>query len=79
LTLDYLRDAVTAAADHGGGWVQMVIHTVCAAGDPAFRHCMSAEAPIEEKTFSAFLDWLRQDAPDGTIVKTVSQVMGGAG
>jgi peptidoglycan/xylan/chitin deacetylase (PgdA/CDA1 family) len=77
LTLQYLQDAVVAAADHGGGWVQVVIHNVCAADDPELDLCMSGEAPIEERTFSAFLDWLQYGAPDGTTVKTVAEATDG--
>jgi hypothetical protein len=77
LTLQYLQDAVVAAADHGGGWVQVVIHNVCAADDPELDLCMSGEAPIEERIFSAFLDWLQYGAPDGTTVKTVAEATDG--
>jgi peptidoglycan/xylan/chitin deacetylase (PgdA/CDA1 family) len=77
LTLAYLQDAVVAAAKHGGGWVQVVIHTVCASDDPEPDRCMSAEAPIEERVFIDFLDWLQHDAPDGTTVETVAQALGG--
>jgi hypothetical protein len=38
---------------------------------------MSGEAAIEEGVFAAFLDWLRDDAPEGTTVRTVRQVMSG--
>jgi peptidoglycan/xylan/chitin deacetylase (PgdA/CDA1 family) len=77
LTLPYLQDAVVAAAEQGGGWVQVVLHTVCASDDPDLDRCMSAEAPIEERVFSAFLDWLQHDAPDGTTVETVAQALQG--
>jgi peptidoglycan/xylan/chitin deacetylase (PgdA/CDA1 family) len=75
LTLPYLQSAVTAAAAYGGGWVQVVIHNVCAPDAPTFERCMAGEAPIDANTFSAFLDWLQHDAPQGTTVKTVAQAL----
>jgi peptidoglycan/xylan/chitin deacetylase (PgdA/CDA1 family) len=78
LTLDYLQRAVVAAADNGGGWVQVVLHHVCRPDAPDLATCMASEAPIGADTFSAFLDWLQHDAPDGTTVRTVAQVMSGS-
>jgi peptidoglycan/xylan/chitin deacetylase (PgdA/CDA1 family) len=78
LTLDYLKSAVVSAADHGGGWVQVVLHHICSPSDDRFTTCMSGEAAIEERAFAAFLDWLQDAAPDGTSVRTVQQVMSGA-
>jgi len=75
LTLDFLQRAVVSAAQHDGGWVQVVLHRVCAAGDPQFTRCMSGESPIEKSTLNAFLDWLQHGAPGGTKVQTVRQVM----
>jgi len=77
LTLDYLQRAVVSAADHGGGWVQVVLHHICSTSDPGFTTCMTGEAAVEEGVFAAFLDWLRDDAPEGTTVRTVRQVMSG--
>ncbi|MEX5718521.1 polysaccharide deacetylase family protein [Geodermatophilus maliterrae] len=75
LTLDYLQRAVVSASDNGGGWVQVVLHHVCVSDAPDLATCMASEAPIEASTFSAFLDWLQHDAPDGTTVRTVREVM----
>lgn len=75
LTLDHLQRAVVSAADNGGGWVQVVLHHVCASDAPDLATCLASEAPIEASTFSAFLDWLEDDAPDGTTVQTVRQVL----
>jgi hypothetical protein len=36
---------------------------------------MSGAAPVDVETFTAFVDWLESDAPDGTSVRTVRQVM----
>jgi len=77
LTLPDLKSAVVSAADHGGGWVQVIFHRICGSSDPGFADCMSSEAPIEESTFGAFLDWLKDAAPDGTTVRTVQEVMSG--
>jgi peptidoglycan/xylan/chitin deacetylase (PgdA/CDA1 family) len=78
LTLPDLQRAVVTAADNGGGWVQVILHRICVSSDPQFATCMSTESPIEESTFTAFLDWLEDGAPDGTAVRTVQQVMSGA-
>jgi peptidoglycan/xylan/chitin deacetylase (PgdA/CDA1 family) len=75
LTLPDLQEGVTSAASHGGGWVQVIIHRICVAGDPQWATCMSSEAPIEDRTFAAFLDWLLHAAPHTTTVRTVRQVM----
>jgi hypothetical protein len=75
LTLLYLEHAVTAAAANGGGWVQVVFHRICASGAPDLATCMAGESPIEDTTFSAWLDWLQRGAPAGTTVRTVRQVV----
>jgi len=78
VTLPDLQRAVVSAADHGGGWVQVVLHRICVSSDPELATCMSSEAPMEDGTFTAFLDWLQHDAPEGTTVRTVRQVMDAA-
>jgi hypothetical protein len=77
LTLPDLKSAVVSAADHDGGWVQVIVHRICVPSDPRFAACMSSEVPIEDSTFAAFLDWLKDSAPDGTTVRTVQEVMSG--
>ena len=37
IRLDYLKRAVSAAASHGGGWVQLVLHHVCERSDPDYE------------------------------------------
>lgn len=76
LTLDHLTRAVVSAAEHGGGWVQVVLQRVCASGDPQVAGCGSGESAIDESTFNAFLDWLQRSASAGTSMQTVRQVMG---
>ncbi len=82
LTLSFLEDSVTAAAQNGGGWVPLVFHEICSqAFDPAdYSSCTASWAPIELDTFNAFLDWLQSagqpgGAPAGTSVQTVRQVL----
>jgi peptidoglycan/xylan/chitin deacetylase (PgdA/CDA1 family) len=67
-TLADLKNLVTQAQQHGGGWVPLVFHHLCNGCDPE-----SVSAP----TFSAFLDWLKSEAGNGVAVKTVHEVIGG--
>jgi peptidoglycan/xylan/chitin deacetylase (PgdA/CDA1 family) len=76
-TLASLQHAVLTAADTGGGWLPMVLHRVCRTTDPTFANCMTGEAPVDDETFAAFLDWLKHGAPKGTTVRTVKQVLSG--
>jgi len=85
LTLAWLKDSVTAAAQHGGGWVTFVFHQICSkAYDPAnYGLCLNRRlswAPIELANFNTFLDWLQKagrpgGAPAGTVVRTLRQVI----
>ncbi|HET9841039.1 MAG TPA: chitobiase/beta-hexosaminidase C-terminal domain-containing protein [Nocardioides sp.] len=84
LSLTHLQAAVTAAAQHGGGWVPLVFHDICSQQlDPDnYSFCISDWGPIELTTLNAFLDWLQNSgqpggAPARTVVQTVSQVMNG--
>jgi peptidoglycan/xylan/chitin deacetylase (PgdA/CDA1 family) len=83
IRLQYLKDAVTAAAAHGGGWVQIVLHDVCFANRSDYAECMGTDdRPIDSAAFNSFLAWLRTagqsgGAPAGITVKTVRQVMSG--
>jgi peptidoglycan/xylan/chitin deacetylase (PgdA/CDA1 family) len=63
-----LENAVTAAVLAGGGWVPVVFHDIC-------NGCSSVS--ITQPDFTAFLDWLQQQAGSGVVVKTVQQVIGG--
>jgi peptidoglycan/xylan/chitin deacetylase (PgdA/CDA1 family) len=74
LQLGMLESAVKAAADHGGGWVPIVLHMVCQQSTPDYQTCMRSDGPIDFTTFSQFLDWLGDQAPPGTVVKTVSDI-----
>jgi peptidoglycan/xylan/chitin deacetylase (PgdA/CDA1 family) len=84
LSLSHLESAVTAAAQHGGGWLPLVFHEVCSQQyDPSnYNFCISDWGPIELDTLNAFLDWLNNSgqpggAPARTVVQTVSQVIDG--
>jgi peptidoglycan/xylan/chitin deacetylase (PgdA/CDA1 family) len=84
LTLSSMQAAVNAAAQNGGGWVQIVFHQICSQQfDPDnYSFCVSDWGPVELSTFNAFLDWLGNagqtgGAPARTDVETVSQVVNG--
>jgi peptidoglycan/xylan/chitin deacetylase (PgdA/CDA1 family) len=79
ISLAHLEAAVTAAAQHGGGWVPLVFHQICSQTfDPdEYASCISDYGPIELDTLNAFLTWLQTSAPPRTSVETVSQVING--
>jgi peptidoglycan/xylan/chitin deacetylase (PgdA/CDA1 family) len=68
VTLDNLKNAVTAAIGGGGGWVPIMFHDVC-------NGCTSLA--INETDLSAYLDWLQQQSANGVVVQTVAEVVGG--
>jgi peptidoglycan/xylan/chitin deacetylase (PgdA/CDA1 family) len=63
-----IQTLVTQAEDHGGGWVQLTFHHI-ADGGGAYS--------ITPANLNALLDWLQQRAGQGTVVKTVHEVIGG--
>jgi peptidoglycan/xylan/chitin deacetylase (PgdA/CDA1 family) len=67
-TLATIESYVTAAEQHGGGWVQLVFHHLCDGCD-AYS--------ITPANFQALLDWLQPRAATGTVVETTTQVIGG--
>lgn len=67
-SLETMQGYVTQAEDHGGGWVVIVMHHVC-------DGCNPYSVPYQQ--LSDFLDWLEARAANGTVVQTVSEVMGG--
>ncbi|HYT10987.1 MAG TPA: chitobiase/beta-hexosaminidase C-terminal domain-containing protein, partial [Mycobacteriales bacterium] len=84
LSLSDMEAAVNAAAQNGGGWVQIVFHQICSQQfDPDnYSFCISDWGPVELSTFNAFLDWLGTAGQPGgppprTDVETVSQVING--
>ena len=65
-TLAMMQSYVTQAENNGGGWVQLVFHEFDAAG----------EFSTSLAQLVAFLDWLQPRAANGTVVRTVAEVMG---
>lgn len=83
IQLSDMQAAVNAAASHGGGWVQIVIHRVCSqTADPAdYSSCLNSWRPMELATLNGFLDWLAAagqpgGAPAGSVVQTVREAIG---
>jgi peptidoglycan/xylan/chitin deacetylase (PgdA/CDA1 family) len=82
ITLQALKDAVTAAAEQGGGWVPIAFNGFCHQGDANYSSCISStNQPIDDAVFSQFLDWLQAagqpgGAPAGVQVQTVRKTMG---
>jgi peptidoglycan/xylan/chitin deacetylase (PgdA/CDA1 family) len=64
-----IEHLVTQAEDHGGGWVQLTFHHI-ADGGGAYS--------VTPANFTALLDWLQARAGNGTVVKTVQDLVGGS-
>jgi peptidoglycan/xylan/chitin deacetylase (PgdA/CDA1 family) len=69
-TLADLQTSVTNAETHGGGWVILTFHGICD------NRCTSVNS-LTPSIFTAFLDWLAPRSANGTVVRTVGEVMGG--
>jgi hypothetical protein len=69
MSLSTIESFVTQAETHGGGWVNLVFHHFCDGCD---------YYSLTESNFTALLDWLQPRAAQGTVVKTIQQVIGGA-
>ena len=67
-TLATVQSYVTAAEQHGGGWIQIVIHHVC-------DRCDAYSITLAD--FTALVDWLAARAASGTVVRTTAEVIGG--
>ena len=69
-TLATIQGYVTGAEQHGGGWVQIVIHHVC-------DRCDAYSITLAD--FTALVEWLaaRAAAGTGTVVQTTAEVIGG--
>ena len=67
-TLHDLQTIVTNAEQHGGGWVQIFFHRICA------DDCDEYSYPPDQ--LDAFLGWLEQRAAHGTVVRTTQDVLG---
>lgn len=78
ITLQSLEDAVTAAANNGGGWLPIAFDRFCDQSQSDYTNCMGLGDAIDTGVFSQFLDWLKNGAPAGVSVKTVRDAMGAA-
>jgi peptidoglycan/xylan/chitin deacetylase (PgdA/CDA1 family) len=78
IRLAYLESAVESAAEHGGGWVQIIFHQVCRASEHDFSSCMHSYRPVDLAVLEGFLDWLAVGAPAGTEVRSVREVLNGS-
>jgi peptidoglycan/xylan/chitin deacetylase (PgdA/CDA1 family) len=67
-TVATIEGYVTAAAQNGGGWVQLVFHHIC-------NQCDAYS--ITAANFQALLDWLQSNEPSGIAIETTNQVIGG--
>jgi len=70
-TLAKVQGYVTQAEQNGGGWVQLVFHDLCA------TNCAGDDYSTTPALFNSLLDWLQPRAANGTVVKTVREVMSG--
>jgi peptidoglycan/xylan/chitin deacetylase (PgdA/CDA1 family) len=64
-----LKSAVIQAEQNGGGWVPLTFHLIC-------NGCGGLS--VSPADFQAFLDWLEPRSANGTVVKTVHDVIGGS-
>lgn len=69
-SLDDIKGMVTQAENGNGGWVPLVFHHICLAGE----ECTDNGIFIDD--FTALMDWIKA-RPASTVVKTVDQVIGG--
>jgi peptidoglycan/xylan/chitin deacetylase (PgdA/CDA1 family) len=86
IQLSDMQAVVNAAAGHGGGLVQIVIHRVCSqTHDSAnYSSCLNSWRPMELDTLNGFLDWMAAagqtgGAPAGSLIQTVRQALGPPG
>ena len=74
VTLAQMEQQVTQAQTHGGGWVILTYHHICA-------NIGAANCPADLSTtpaiYNAFMTWLAGQTSNGVTVKTVQQVIGG--
>jgi peptidoglycan/xylan/chitin deacetylase (PgdA/CDA1 family) len=75
ITLAWLKSAVMAADQHGGGWVQILFHDVCFRFTSGYNQCMASFRPVDASVLASFVDWVRRSAPAGVSFKTVKQAM----
>lgn len=66
--LSAMQKLVTDAEAGGGGWIVLVIHKLCAGCDDNLA--------IEPRTLEELADWLKARGERGTLVRTMSAVLG---
>ncbi len=68
-TLSEIQSYVTAARDHGGGWIQIVMHRICDA---------CAEFAVTAARLDALASWLADEQAAGAVaLRTIDAVIGG--
>jgi peptidoglycan/xylan/chitin deacetylase (PgdA/CDA1 family) len=67
-TLADLQAGVVGAEQHGGGWIPIAFHGIC--DDQCTR-----DTSLSTAIFTQFLDWLALRSRNGTVVRTIAQVM----
>ena len=70
-TLADLKGYVTTAEQSGGGWLPLVFHRIC---DPAPGTCDDGYGTTPA-TLTAFVTWLAARSSQGTVVRTMRQVL----
>ena len=68
-----MEQQVTQAQTHGGGWVILTYHHICA--NIGAADC-PADLSVTPTIFNAFITWLAGQTSKGVTVKTVQQVIG---
>jgi len=71
MTAQDFENIVAGAENAGGGWVVLAFHGTC-----EDLQCTGSSA-TKLSTLTAFLDWLQARQANGTVVRTVGEVMGG--
>jgi peptidoglycan/xylan/chitin deacetylase (PgdA/CDA1 family) len=69
-TLADLQNYVINAEQHGGGWVQLIMHHICDGCADTYT--------ISPALLAQFLTWLQPRSAQGTVVKSVAEVIGGS-
>ena len=74
-SLEKMKSYVTVVEDAGGGWVPLVLHRMCTTCGPeqTTNHDTLAVSILED-----FTTWLAARAANGTVVRTVHEVIRGA-
>ncbi len=68
-SLATLQDRIVRAENSDGhSWLPLVLHRVCDSGDPAYS--------ISPTTLDALLAWLQRREANGTVVRTIREVVG---